>query len=90
MNDIAPKITERLYGDDKIKCELIFYILNNTKKIFDDPEGYIYDECIKSLSKGDLDEYLKGSIELYEEYFDLEEMVNHIREFGLSGLAPLD
>ena len=32
MNDIAHKVTERLYGDDEIKCELISYILNNAKK----------------------------------------------------------
>ena len=60
MNDIASIITERLYGDDNIKCELIFYILINTKRIFDTYGSEGYDECIKSLYEGDLDECLKG------------------------------
>ena len=33
--NVAHKVTERLYGDDKVKCELIFYILNNAKRVFD-------------------------------------------------------
>ena len=50
----AHKISERLFGDDKIKCELIRFWLSNVEKIFDAIGGG--EELIKSLSKGRLDE----------------------------------
>ena len=66
MNDLARKITERLYGDDKIKCKFIFYMLNITKRVFDTYGTEGYDEFIKSLSEGDMDEYVMGMIEFCE------------------------
>ena len=48
-----------------------------------------YDEFIESLSKGNMDGYIMGMIDFYEEYFDLGGMINHIREFGIGGIPPI-
>ena len=90
MNDIAHKIAERLYGDDKIKCELIFYMLNIAKRVFDTYGTEGYDEFIESLSEGDMDDYVMGTIEFCEEYSGLEKIVNPIREFGIGGIPSID
>ena len=55
-------VTERLYGDDKVKFEIIFHFLNVMKKL-NEPA---YDEFVRSLSEGNLDEYIMGYIEFIE------------------------
>ena len=35
MNDIARKVTERLYGNDKVKCKFIHHLLIDIKKTCD-------------------------------------------------------
>ena len=79
MEDVAHKITERLYGDDEIKCEFIgHWGLNNIKKIFDILDGTKkeFKKFIESISEGRMDEYMMGAVEFFEEYFYFEKMVN--------------
>ena len=57
MEDVAQKITKRLYGDDKVKYEFIRFSLNNMKKVFD-ILNEDDDEVFESMSKGHLDEYI--------------------------------
>ena len=80
MNDIAHKVTERLYGDDKVKCEFIFHYLNNIKKLNDILHTQDYDEITKSLSEGNLDKYMMGVVEQFEDYFDLKELNAEMRK----------
>ena len=68
MEDVAPKITERLYGDDKIKYELILTILYLEQKF-----GNIR-EVAKYNSEGNFDEYIMGIIEHIEDNTDLEKL----------------
>ena len=49
MEDVAQKVTERLY--DEVKCKIISNYLTCLKKSSED-----YDEFTKSLTKGNLDE----------------------------------
>ena len=50
MNDIAHKVAERLYSDDKIKCEILINFLKVVKKEFD-TLGFQDDKFTKSLSE---------------------------------------
>ena len=79
MNDIAHKITERLYGDDKVKFEIIFHFLNGVKQV-NDILGMQDDEFNKSLSEGNLDRYMMGVVEFFEDHFDLEELAAEMRK----------
>ena len=69
MEDVAQKITKRLYGDDKVKYEIIFTILDSTQKLGEDTKYY---------SEGNLDEYIRGAIEFLEDNTDLEK-IDHKR-----------
>ena len=76
MNDIAHKVAERLYGGDKVKFEIIFYLLNYLKKVNGLQD---YDEFTKSLSEGNLDGYMMDMIEFFED-FDLEKVADVLRK----------
>ena len=69
--ELACGITERLYGGDKVKFEIIFYLLNFLKKVNDIHGVQDYDELTKSLSEGNLDRYTMGMIEFLEDSFEL-------------------
>ena len=69
--ELAHKVTERLYGNDRVKCEIVRLWLTLTKKV-NVAFGKDHDEIIESISKGHMDEYLKTFIELIEENCDLE------------------
>ena len=74
MNDIARKVTERLYGDDKVKFEIILNML-----IYEQMNH----EFTRRLSECYLDEYIIGLIEHLEDTFDKEEIEkrhNSVRE----------
>ena len=58
MDDIAQKVSERLYGDDEVKYEIILTLLHVAQKL---------DEDIRYFSEGNLDEYMKGIIEVLED-----------------------
>ena len=81
MNDIAHKVAERLYGDNNVKFEIIFYFLNEVKKVNNNILGLQdYDEFTKNLSEGNLDRYMMGMIESFEDDFDLEELADEMRK----------
>ena len=84
MNDIynvAQKVTEWLYGGDKVKFEIIFYLLKCKQKISD------IREFTKSLSEGNLDGCIIGYLEFLEDIIDfenkemVEELINGFRDF---------
>ena len=80
MNDIAHKVAERLYGNDKVKFEIIFHFLNDIKKFNDMLDTQDFDEFTKSLFEGSLDRYMMGMIECVEDYFDLKELTVEMRK----------
>ena len=81
MNDIAHKVAERLYGDNNVKFEIIFHFLNEVKKVNNNILGLQdYDEFTKNLSEGNLDRYMMGMIESFEDDFDLEELADEMRK----------
>ena len=55
---MAHKVAERLYGDDKVKCEFICHWITGVKKVNDILGAECYDEYTKSLCEGRLDEYI--------------------------------
>ena len=73
MNDIAHEVTKRLYGDDKVKCEILIHFLTTNKKVFD-TLGIQGDEFTKSLSEGHLDGFMMSVVEHFEDHFNLEEL----------------
>ena len=82
MNDIAHKVTERLYDDDKVKYEFIFHWLTYAKKFFDALSTGDYDEYTKSLFEVYLDEYMVAMIEFFEDKFDLEALTDKMHKDG--------
>ena len=89
MNDIAHKVTERLYGDDKVKCEILINFLKGVKKLFDALGAKGYDEFTKSLSEGRLDEYMMGVMEQFEDYFDLEELADEVHKYAANRIPNI-
>ena len=79
MNDIAHEVTERLYGDDKVKCEILIHFLTTNKKVFD-TLGIQDDEFTKSLSEGQLDGFMMSVVEHFEDHFNLEELAAEMRK----------
>ena len=69
MEDVAQKITKRLYDGNKVKYEIILNMLYYEQKFGGD---------IRSYSEGNLDEYIRGAIEFLEDNADLEKL-NHKR-----------
>ena len=74
MEDVAQKITKRLYGDDKVKYEIILTMLYVTQKIGED---------IRYFTEGILDEFIRGQIELLEETNGLEKF-QRVREQNIT------
>ena len=71
MEDIAQKVTERLYGEDKVKFEIILTMLYYAQKF----------GVIGYYSEGNVDEYIRGIIEHLEDNTDLEKLDHkHVRE----------
>ena len=54
------RLNVRLYDGDEIKCKIIFQYLKAYKTSSD---THIYDEFVRTLSEGNLDEYIMGFIE---------------------------
>ena len=69
--ELAHKVTERLYGNDRVKWEIVRFWIALTKKV-NVAFGKDRDEIIERISKGHMDEYLKTFIELIEKNCDLE------------------
>ena len=74
MEDVAQKITKRLYGDDEIKYEIILTMLYVTQKVGGD---------IRYFTEGILDEFIRGQIELLEETNSLEKF-QRVREHDIT------
>ena len=77
MEDVAQKITERLYGDDdKVKYEIILTILYFEQKFGGNINYYL---------EGNLDEYMKGIIEALKDNADLKKLdYKHARESDIT------
>ena len=72
MEDVAHKVTKRLYGNDEIKFEIILTMLYYEQKFGGD---------IKQYSESNLDEYNRGLIEFLEDNTNLEKLDHkHVRE----------
>ena len=66
MEDVAQKITKRLYGyNDEDKYEIILTILFVAQKLGDDINYYL---------EGNLDKYMKGTIEALKDNTDLKKL----------------
>ena len=75
MEDVAQKVTKRLYGNDKVKFGIILTLFYYTQK---------FGEDIRYYSEGNLDEYIKGFIEFLEDNINLKELDHKlVREYDM-------
>ena len=79
MEDVAQKITKRLYDGDKVKYEIILTMLYYEQKIGN------FHEVAKYYLEGNLDEYIMCLIENLQGNADLGELDHkHVRESDMT------
>ena len=78
--ELAGGITERLYGGDKVKFEIIFHYLNIAKKLYAIHGIGGFNEFTRTLFEGNLDEYMIGMIKCLEDDIDLEKLADKVSE----------
>lgn len=82
MEDVAQKITKRIYGDDKVKYEVILNMLYYEQKMGN------YNEVVNYYLQGNMDEFIMGIMEYLEGTIDFEDMEEmgkrhkHVREYA--------
>ena len=76
--ELAHQVNERLYGGGKVKFKIIFHYLNILKKLYASHGNGEFNEFTRTLSEGNLDEYMMGMVECLEDGIDLEKLADKL------------